>query len=300
MKKITFYNQNEISDELLKFAVIAARYDGKWIFCRHKQRTSWEIPGGHRENGENILYTAKRELYEETGATDFEIKPVCVYKYDAYGLLCFAEVKTLGELPPEMEIGEIKLFDTMPDELTYPMIQPSLWHRVQYWLNLQSSPDELWDLYDGNRKPTGKTHRRGDFPASGEYHIVVDVWLKNKDGLILITKRSQNKGYPGMWECTGGSALAGEDSRTAALRELCEETGIQAKPEQGRLLMSEQRQDSFKDTWLFCCDFSLPDIVYQEGETCGARLAGKEEILKLRDEGKLVYIAHLDELLAMM
>lgn len=141
MLTITFHNNNGIPDKLLKFAVIAARYDGKWIFCRHKQHTTWEIPGGHREYfdnvvGENILDTAKRELYEETGAVDFEIKPVCVYGVTSegqttYGLLCFAEIKALGELPPEMEIGEIKLFDTLPDKLTYPEIQPELFEKVR-------------------------------------------------------------------------------------------------------------------------------------------------------------------------
>lgn len=136
MPTVTFCSITEIADELLKFAVIAAKQNGKWIFCRHKVRTTWEIPGGHREPGEDIFDTARRELYEETGAIDFEIKPICVYgvtKEDetTYGMLCFTDVKTLGELPPKMEIGEIMMSNNLPYNLTYPAIQPHLFEKVR-------------------------------------------------------------------------------------------------------------------------------------------------------------------------
>lgn len=69
MVEVNFYEQ--VSDELLKFAVIISKTDGKWVFCKHKERDTYEVPGGHREIGENVLETAKRELKEETGAIDF-------------------------------------------------------------------------------------------------------------------------------------------------------------------------------------------------------------------------------------
>ena len=75
--KVHFYET--VADEKLKFAVIAARYRSKWVFCKHKERNTYEIPGGHRECGETIDDAARRELYEETGATDFELTKVCVY-----------------------------------------------------------------------------------------------------------------------------------------------------------------------------------------------------------------------------
>lgn len=77
MVKVNFYDN--VEDDLLKFAVIISRTNGRWVFCKHRERNTYEVPGGHREEGENILVTAKRELYEETGALQFNIKPVCVY-----------------------------------------------------------------------------------------------------------------------------------------------------------------------------------------------------------------------------
>lgn len=71
MANFTFYKLNEIPDANFEIAVIAARSKDKWVFCRHKQRDTWEMPGGHREQGETIDEAAKRELWEETGALEF-------------------------------------------------------------------------------------------------------------------------------------------------------------------------------------------------------------------------------------
>ena len=132
---VQFYNETDIENELFMFAVIAARYGGKWIFCRHKERDTYEIPGGHREAGEKISDTAKRELYEETGALEFDISPLCPYSVTSegdttYGFLFLADVKKLGKLPEDMEIGEIIFSDNLPQKLTYPAIQPYLFERA--------------------------------------------------------------------------------------------------------------------------------------------------------------------------
>ena len=102
--EVKFYKLGEISDEKYKFAVVSAAYKGKWIFVRHKDRQTWEIPGGRREEDEDINVTAARELFEETGAVDYEIKPVCDYSVTidgvtSYGRLFYAEVIEIGELP---------------------------------------------------------------------------------------------------------------------------------------------------------------------------------------------------------
>lgn len=128
MLEVRFHERAD--DALLKFAVIICKYQGQWIFCKHKERNTWEIPGGHREPGEEILATAKRELYEETGAVSFEIYPVCVYSVlkdsvETFGMLYYANVAELaGELHSEIE--RIELFDKVPENWTYPLIQPLL------------------------------------------------------------------------------------------------------------------------------------------------------------------------------
>lgn len=134
MLEVKFYDN--VADELLKFAVIISRANGKWVFCKHKERETYEVPGGHREPNESIFETAKRELSEETGALEFDITPVCVYSVtgsnrvnqtgeETYGMLFFADIQSFeSELHSEME--RVFLFDVLPTEWTYPLIQPLL------------------------------------------------------------------------------------------------------------------------------------------------------------------------------
>ena len=112
MLAVKFYE--DVKDELLRFAVVIAKHDGKWVLCKHKKRETLEFPGGHRETGEAIAETAKRELMEETGAVKFEIRPICVYSVtgktrvnetgeEAFGGLFYAEIASFGEIHSEME-----------------------------------------------------------------------------------------------------------------------------------------------------------------------------------------------------
>ena len=128
MLEVRFYE--EVDDRLLKFAVIIAKSGGKWVLCKHRQRDTYEVPGGHREPGEDILTTARRELYEESGALAYDIRPVCVYSVlsggeETFGMLYYAEI-TEFEGALHSEIERVELFDTLPGNWTYPLIQPLL------------------------------------------------------------------------------------------------------------------------------------------------------------------------------
>lgn len=147
MLEVKFYDT--VDDSLLKFAVIISQSNGKWVFCKHKERDTYEAPGGHREAGEDILETAQRELQEETGAVRFDIKPICVYSVtgknsvndtgeETFGLLCFAEIMEFsGKLHSEME--QVILTDKLPENWTYPFIQPKLIEKYLEIKNLRKN-----------------------------------------------------------------------------------------------------------------------------------------------------------------
>lgn len=133
---VNFYET--VEDSLLKFAVIVAKTNGKWVFCKHKNRDTLEVPGGHREPNEDILDTAKRELIEETGAIDFDLKTVCVYSVveennfneeETFGLLCYADIYSFGSIDSEIE--KIIITDELPTNWTYPKIQPYLLEELE-------------------------------------------------------------------------------------------------------------------------------------------------------------------------
>ena len=129
--QVKFYEQAE--DSLLKFAVIVSKSCGKWVFCKHRERDTYEVPGGHREPGEQIEDTAERELQEETGAIDYTIVPICVYSVirddkdgeESFGMLYYADIETF-ERELHSEIEKIVLSEHLPENWTYPLIQPKL------------------------------------------------------------------------------------------------------------------------------------------------------------------------------
>ena len=135
MLQINFYEH--VEDDLLEFAVIIAKTKGKWVFCKHKERDTYEAPGGHREAGETILETARRELWEETGAIDFTMTPVCVYSVkgktrvnktkdsENFGMLFVADIVSF-ERELHSEIESIIITDQLVENWTYPEIQTRL------------------------------------------------------------------------------------------------------------------------------------------------------------------------------
>ena len=158
---------------------------------------------------------------------------------------------------------------------------------------------ELWDLYTEDRKLTGLTHVRGEEIPKGYYHLTVHVWLRNSKGEYLISQRAASRPtFPLMWETVGGAVLAGEDSLTAAIREVKEEVGLDLFPASGRLLFTKVRSviagkqyNDIADVWLFYCDENTAAPVATD-EVAQSKWMTREEIETLRSSGKLVESLH--------
>lgn len=146
---------------------------------------------------------------------------------------------------------------------------------------------EIWDILDGNGNLTGKTIVRGETLKEGEYHLAVHIWIVNDKGEFLIQKRADNlELLPGMWAATGGSAVSGEDSITAALRELQEELGIRLNRGEISKVVRIKRKDSFADVWLVKANISLDEVTLQKEEVSAVAWVSSEGIKQLVKEGK--------------
>jgi len=158
---------------------------------------------------------------------------------------------------------------------------------------------ELWDVLDENGNKTGRTCERGPMKP-GDYHLVVHVWIQNSKGEFLVSKRTPNKTFPGMWECTGGSAVTGDGSLATALKETREELGIILDPEKGQVFRRYRRiPNDFVDIWLFRQDVDISDVVLLPDETCDAMWAGQQQINRMITEGTFIgrdIFFYLDEL----
>ena len=162
---------------------------------------------------------------------------------------------------------------------------------------------ELWDILDETGSVTGRLHERGKPLREGEYHLTVSVWIENDNGEYLISQRSPNKEAPNIWECTGGNAVAGDDSLTTALKEVNEELGIILEPQNGRIIKHQSRKCAcnhcLADIWLFRQNVDISTVTLAPDETCGAMWASCYEINRMIDEGMFTtwgLFTYIDEL----
>ncbi len=147
---------------------------------------------------------------------------------------------------------------------------------------------EKWDILNADGSKTGKKTIRGKGSLqSGEYHLVVHIWIVSSNGKLLIQRRSDSKKLmPGEWAATGGAAISGEDSYTAANRELYEELGIPSNKKNLVKLTRIKRRNSLLDIWALMADIPIERLVLQKSEVAEARWVEPKELKRMISEGK--------------
>ena len=148
MTEVKFYDPSFVPPGTLTYSVISARFENCWIFVRHQNRSTWEIAGGHIEKGETSHEAAYRELMEETGALRFNLDCVATYSVSkdgitGFGRLYLADLIEIGQVPDISEIAEVMLLDSLPENLTYPDIQPFLFKKALEHLEKRNSENNI-------------------------------------------------------------------------------------------------------------------------------------------------------------
>jgi len=147
---------------------------------------------------------------------------------------------------------------------------------------------EKWDILDENGIPTGRTTMRGHcILKSGEYHLVVHIWILSSDGKYLIQRRSDDKKLmPGEWAATGGAAISGENSFAAASRELFEELGIKSNQDTLKKVLRIKRRNSLLDVWVTVSDIPARELTLQQSEVAEAKWITQDNLLEMIKTGK--------------
>lgn len=152
---------------------------------------------------------------------------------------------------------------------------------------------ELWDVYDfaGDLIP-GRVSVRGKHDLKDhEYHLIVHVWIIRSDGRVVLSRRQKGKTFAGAWECTGGCVRQGEDSLTAALREVREELGLELTPELGENYCRYHRNyphgaKALCDVWVFHQDFEEDALTLQEEEVSDVQFVSGIRLRKMMNSGE--------------
>lgn len=147
--------------------------------------------------------------------------------------------------------------------------------------------NEVWDLYDKDRNLLPYTMKRGESVPEGCYHLVCEAWVISGDK-VLITRRHPNKSHGGLFECTGGSVVHGEDTLTGIIRELEEEIGLTVSKDELNLIYTNVGKNYIWDTYVVKKSIDLEDLNLLKSEVISAHLVEYSELLDLMNQGKVV------------
>ena len=243
--------------------------DGKYLMLHRTvkkndvNKDKWIGVGGHFEHGESPEECLLREVKEETGytLTSWKYRGIVTFVYGEdtveYMSLYTADGFT-GE-PIECDEGELEWVDKKDipalelwegDKIFFRLLDMGreffslklVYDRkdVLQYAALDGAPLQLFDEIREDGSRTGVVKERGVVHEDGSLHPTVHTWIvrsNDKSGYdLLLQKRSECKdSNPGCWDISSaGHVEAGHGYLESAIRELKEELGIDALPEQLR------------------------------------------------------------------
>ena len=223
-------------------------------------KDKWIGVGGHFEDGESPEECVLRETKEETGYTltsyryrglvtfvfaDLETEYMSLFTADGFegeeipcneGVLEWVDIQDVWKL--NLWEGD-KIFFWLLEE-NIPFFSLKLVYDIDGKLEaatLNGKPMEMFDIIDEQGQKTGRVKERGVVHREGALHATAHVWIarpNEKSGYdILLQKRSACKdSHPGCYDISSaGHVTVGDEVLVSAIRELKEELGIDAKPE---------------------------------------------------------------------
>jgi len=276
--EIKFINRNnEDAKAGLLMAFVDGEYVGNTSFSTHGKRKfshrgdigiaiklKYTDIGLGTEMMKRVLDKMKEAGLDQAELDVFAANSRAIHVYKKFGF------RETGRIPNAMRLDD----GTLSDEI----------HMVCPLNN-----NEYWDLYDADRKLTGYKHRRGDKFEEGQYYVCCEIWVMNSEGMLLTTKRHPDKKAGNQWEFVGGGTLAGENTLQSAIRELSEETDIQASEGELKFLATYANKYYFQDIYLVKKNVDINDIRLQPEETVDAKWSSDEDIQKMIESGEFVY-----------
>lgn len=152
---------------------------------------------------------------------------------------------------------------------------------------------EYFDVINENGEFVNKVETREECHKKGLWHRAVYAFIFNKNGDVLLQKRSGNKKlWPNLWDVTvGGHVLEGEFGYQALIRETKEELGIEINESEIKYLVSTTStniekdiiNNHFNEGYIITKDIDVSEIKLQQEEVSDIRWFTKEEILNKID-----------------
>ncbi len=166
--------------------------------------------------------------------------------------------------------------------------------------------EEMFDILDENGNNTGLVKKRSLVHKDGDWHKAVHIYIINDKKEVLVQRRSPNKDSdPNMLDIScAGHLTSGDDSITAALRELKEELNLSVNPDELVYITTLKRSpihddgfvdNEYDDLYLLHTTKRLDEMSMQKEEISELMFVDYERFKRMCREGQDDFVDLPDE-----